>query len=858
MLHHINPLEIFGEDLQSVQNPCRYVGGEFGQIVKKEADFTFIMAFPDVYEIAMSNQAIKIIYNGLNAYQGIRCERVFAPEADFESLLTEKNVPLYSLESGIPLHQADMIGFSLGYELGITGVLNILDKGKIPLIKTERTENDPIVIAGGCGSTNPAPFSQFFDAMFIGEAEYEMFDLIDKLKEAKKNGAKRKELLELFSSHSAVWVPGKKAKRALQADFGQRPSIQAFYPLPSIKPVQDHGVVEIMRGCPNGCRFCHAGVYYRPQRMKKPEIIMEEVNNLVTKAGYREVSLTSLSSGDYDQIGELLTNLNKTYGPKHVSFQLPSLKVNSFTLPILESMSQVRKSGLTFAVETPVEAWQFSLNKEVYEEKLYDIIMSAKKRGWNKAKFYFMVGLPIERDGKKEEQEIVDFLIKIQAATKIQCNVNVGTFIPKAHTPYQWAKQLTMAESREKMEYIRSQLPRGKFKVNTHDEFVSFIEGMVSRGDERVGDLILSAYKKGCRLDAWEDHIKKDIWQEVISNAGWDVENYIVRERDLEEDLPWDEISLGPSKVFYKREWQRSLDQKLTPRCALTCEEPCGVCGTKAKVHKNITENKENESKETPVESLEQYVKPEPECNIPILYRVIMQFSKINGAEYLPHLALQEQFHKAFLRSGLDIIFTAGFNPLPRFELASSLSLGIHTKGEIGSCLLRNNMLSEDFISQMTAVLPKNIVITKAFIFPVTNQKKRESLATSLWGSLYEYTFIPENVDLQKVDQFFLENDFVTQMLNSETGAEITKIDTGKYKILLPFKFDRPLRNTIAEYFEMPTYKSVKITKIETLAHNTKELNKPVSYFDLYDKIASQNAKLIAEREEFIGKVKEL
>lgn len=859
---HINPLRDIGTQLQSVQNPSRYLGGEFGQIIKKDADFTLAIAFPDLYEIAMSNQAIKIIYNGLNARKNVRCERVFAPDIDFEELLRKKNIPLYTLETGIPLHKTDMIGFSIGYELGVTAVLAMLDLGGIPLKAEDRTENHPIVFAGGCGVTNPAPFAQFFDAIFIGEAENELFDLVTDLCNLKKSGAGRTELLKLVCAHPAVWIPHKKARRAIQSSFGTHPSVPSYYPLPSIRPVQDHGVVEIMRGCPTGCRFCHAGIYYRPQRIKTPEIIMQEVDELVTIAGYREISLTSLSSGDYNGISSLLDRLNSQYAKKHVSFQLPSLKVSSFTLPILEKLSKIRKSGLTFAIETPVEGWQFSLNKEVLEEKLYDIIMDAKKRGWNKAKFYFMIGLPvgqhsnghssINSDGTKyvvgergtEEREIVDFMLAIQQKTRIQCNVNVGTFVPKPHTPYQWAQQLSMTQSREKLYYIRSNLPKGKFRVSTHDEFVSFIDGMISRGDERVGDVILLAYQKGCRLDSWDDHINKDLWREAISdvesrNPDWNAEHIICRKRSLDEKLPWDDVHLGSPKSFYKKEWERSLLEQRSDSCSENCGEPCGVCNAKTKVH--IGSVKEDLTQNIDTSDLQSNEKLEIEENIPVLWRAIFSFSKQDGGEYLPHLALTEVFHKSFLRSELPIMYSNGFNPLPKFELASSLSLGIQSKCEVASIMLRYNIHKTDFMTKLAQSIPPNLTIKKVFIFPVSNKKKRESLASLLWGSHYTYKFLQDATHVQK----FIESDVHISLLDGVKYAYNT--DKNTLDIYLPFKKDRPFRNAIAEYFDKKIYDCVEIVKNKTLARlqSAEGSDCGISFFDIYKDIAASHTELI-------------
>uniref|UniRef100_UPI00388D0FA0 TIGR03960 family B12-binding radical SAM protein n=1 Tax=Treponema sp. TaxID=166 RepID=UPI00388D0FA0 len=688
----INPLSIFGNELCSVQNPSSYIGGEFGQIIKKHTSsddlFNFSIAFPDVYTIGMANQAIKIIYNGLNQKKSIRCERVFAVETDFENLLKKHNIPLYTLETGMALNELDMIGFSIGYELGITGVLSILELGKIPLLKRDRTENDPIVIAGGCGATNPAPFSDFFDAFFIGEAEGGMFDLIEELAEMKKQGAKRAELLQKLAEYPSVWTENMSketcghsvAYRAVWSDFGKVPSVPSYMPLPNVKPVQDHGVVEIMRGCPNGCRFCHAGVYYRPQRAKEKQLIFDDVEKLVNEAGYREISLTSLSSADYPNIENLLDDLNERYKSQNVSFQLPSLKVNSFSLPLLEKLSEVRKSGLTFAVETPEEAWQLRLNKEVYAQHLVDVILDAKQRGWNKAKFYFMVGLPFpETEELTEEKAIVDFMLDLQNRTKIQCNVNVGTFIPKPHTAYQWARQISPEESDKKLAYIREHLPRGKFHVGTHDINTSYLEGLLSRGDKRAGKVILSAFNKGARLDAWDNHLRENLkyWESAFKEADFDVKQSILRERSKDEVLPWDNISLGVAKNFYKKEWDKNEREELTPKCMPDCNHRCGVCNNKTCV--NIDNKPQDVQKNTQPVNNSVY----PEWNIPVMYRVIFEFTKKNGGEYISHLSQVEFFNRAFLKCGLPVIYTTGFNPLPRLEFASTLSLGISSDAEI-------------------------------------------------------------------------------------------------------------------------------------------------------------------------------
>ncbi len=892
----INPIKLFGSELCSVQNPSAYIGGEFGAIVKhheeNDALFNFCIAFPDLYEIGMSNQAIKIIYNGLNKIDSVRCERVFAVEKDFENLLEKFSAPLYTLETGMPLNQLDMIGFSIGYELGITGALSILELGKIPLLKRDRSDSDPIVIAGGCGATNPAPFADFFDAVFIGEAEGGMFELIEKLSKMKKNGASRAEIIHELASDSHVWTENMsretcghdKAFRAVWSEFGTVPSVESYFPLPNIKPVQDHGVVEIMRGCPNGCRFCHAGVYYRPQRAKTKQLIFDEVDKLVNVAGYREISLTSLSSADYPDIENLLDDLNRKYKTQNVSFQLPSLKVNSFSLPLLEKLSEVRKSGLTFAVETPDEAWQLRLNKEVYAQHLVDIILDAKKSGWNKAKFYFMVGLPFpETDEKTEEQAIVDFMLDLQQKTNIQCNVNVGTFIPKPHTAYQWVRQISPEESNKKLSYIREHLPRGKFRVSTHDVSTSYLEGLISRGDKRAGKIILAAYKKGCRLDAWDNHLRENLryWDEAFSEADFDVKNDILHERDKNESLPWDCISLGPAKAFYKKEWDLNEQERLTKKCMPDCDHKCGVCNNKTCV--NI-DNK----KDVLVEKENKFSQIRPEFNIPVMYRVIFMFSKKDGGEFFSHLSQIEIFNRAFLKSGLPVIYTAGFNPVPRLEFGTTLSLGIQSDAEVASTVLFDPISENEFIAKMNENLINSIRITKCFIFPVTNQRRRESLSTALWGSIYEYTFKNGCVAAD-----FFDSPVAEPFLQKESLCGF-KVDSEKNIVTakLLFQKDRPFRNALEEFFGKKIYEIVSIRKLQTLAKPdvigwTPEINaeyqknlddmtdhaemkkinarfkkrivraedivageEAIDFFDLYKKIALVNAALIKQREE--------
>lgn len=829
---HIDPLALLGNSLLSVENPVRYLGGEYGQIIKQDARFTVALAFPDMYEIGMSNLAIKILYDGFNRLPEVRCERVFAPAPDFEALLLQKSVPLYTLESGIPLHETDVIAVSIGYEPGITALLTILNSGGVPLSCMDRSDSDPIVIAGGCGITNPAPFSKFIDAVFVGEAEAGLFTLIEDLAIAKKRGASRKDLLQLIQDHPACWTSSKNAERTSQApcarraiysDFGGVTDRQVCFPTPNMRIVQDHGSVEIMRGCPNGCRFCHAGIYYRPQRIKPLDRVIQDVDYLVNRGGYREISLMSLSSGDYPHIDSLIDQLSARYSNRHVSFQLPSLKVNSFTLPLLERMASVRKSGLTFAVETPVDAWQMSLNKEVYLSRIVQILTEAKRHGWSSAKFYFMIGLPVVSEYLQEANEITSFLLEVQERTRVQCTANIGTFIPKPHTPYQWARQISMDEASAMIARIQGSLPRGRFKIRSHLPFTSFIESMMSRGDERVGDIILEAWKRGCRLDAWDDWARPDIWQAVIAEAPWDVKKETLRERHLDEPLPWDGISLGPTKAFFRKEKEKSDAHLLTGRCLPNCESPCGVCSNQISVSDDALAM-------DPVQEVAQSLPPPvvEEKHQEALFRVVVSFTKQGGIAYAPHLALMEIWNKALMRSGLPVIFTEGFNPLPRFEIAQSMSLGIFSEEEIASFLLYESRDVPHLESVLRDSLPEGCKVTRVFTHALSKNVKRSALSSLLWGAQYTWKFYN---DLD-VTRFYEDARFKAYISERPSLCIEPDLVDGSWFVRVSFQDDRPLRDLVAEIADTPLWSLCRITKTKTLARN--QLGDSIGYSDFF------------------------
>ncbi|MDR0707743.1 MAG: TIGR03936 family radical SAM-associated protein [Treponema sp.] len=748
---YINPLD-FGKQLLGVEKPVRYVGGEYGRLARKSAALQTVIAFPDLYEIGMSNQALRIIYNRLNSIDDVSCDRAFMPAPDFREFLKRGAIPLYGLDTGVALGDVDVLMFTLGYELGITNVLAMLELAGVPIHADERKKNDsvPIVIMGGPCVSNPLPYARFIDAFWIGEAEAGFFELMERLAALKMAGAGKAAALELAASHHSVWTgeDGRApARRAVDAGFSRREAGAAVFPIPNMKVVQHHGAVEIMRGCPNGCRFCHAGYWYRPMRQKPAEIVEKEAAAFIKEGGYHEISLSSLSSGDYNGLEALIDRLNAVHARDHISFQLPSLRVSTFSLPLLDKISTVRKSGLTFAIETPVDSWQMMINKDVSRENVVNILLEAKKKGWRGAKFYFMIGLPVnmamEGGGEgahcaahcaDEEVEIVAFTLEVARRTNMHFNVNVGTFIPKPHTPFQWAKQLDEATSRRKLEFIRNKLQPLGHKVGVQDAFISVLEGVLSRGDDRVGEVIEDAFNRGCLLDAWSEYLNKDAWRATLEDHKALVEE-IFEGKDVgaerSDALPWQNIGAGMAKGYLSREMSRSKMREFTSICIEKCNSLCGNCNKEHGIVKNIIHDDkllyESQSDGRPQNSAHE--RPS--------WRIVFSFSKKEEAVFYSHLSLMEIFYMAFLRAGIPVQYSRGFNPLPKLEIAAPLSIGIAGNGEIASIDTRDFFDSSIFVDHMNRKLPKGLRIADAIAILIPIGEKKRSLSSLLWG--YEY-----------------------------------------------------------------------------------------------------------------------
>jgi radical SAM superfamily enzyme YgiQ (UPF0313 family) len=702
--------------LRSVEKPGRYVGGEYGARVKDGAALRVAVSYPDLYEIGMSNAAVKILYTLLNALPDVSCERVFAPAPDFEAALSAAGMPLVSLESGTPVSDFHLIGFSFGYELTLTNILAILDTGGVTVEAAGRTEGEPIVLVGGPAATNPVPLGLFADAVFIGEAEGWIGGAFSTMAAMKGKGAGRQDLLSWLRSQPCIWHAGRetRVRRALWRGFAAH-AADTVLPVPSMRVVQDHGTVEIMRGCPNACKFCHATIYYRACRKKSTEVIRAEVEALVERAGYRQLTLSSLSSGDFTQVYELVRDLNARYSSRKVSFSLPSLRVDSMSLGLLKEISEVRKSGLTFAVETANPEWQRDLRKTVTLEKTIAIMREAKAQGWKAAKFYFMVGLPPGMD-QDESTPIIEFLRAVRAATNMGLNVNVAAFIPKPHTPWQRARQIGEEEALARIIAVRKGLAGDGFKIGWHAPILSLLEGIVARGDERAGRLVLEAYRRGARLDAWEEYVNLDLWRAVIAGAGWDVLGETCRPRDPLEKLPWEGIALGLStSEITDSALPPGPPQELPP-----APPPAAPAAQQADAAASAAPSAPGEAPEEPV------------------VRVLFSFSKTGAVSFVSHLDLMTVFERAFARAGFDVRFTEGFNPKPRLEFANPLSLGLDSGEEIAGIDLRGFGSAEQFAARMNAALPEGLRVLRAGVIPHDGVSRRRSLMALYWGSDFE------------------------------------------------------------------------------------------------------------------------